>query len=57
MVEDRHASGPPRLTSVQISSAFELALFIAALLFVIALKRMTFWLIVILLEHWLANRK
>jgi len=48
------------VTNVQVNSAFQLALFIAALLFgVIALKRMTFWLIVIVLEFWLArtNRK
>jgi hypothetical protein len=48
------------VTSVHVNSALELALFIPALLFgVIAFKRMTFWLIVIVLERWLAraNRK
>ena len=45
---------------MQVNSALELALFIPVLLLgVIALKRMTFWLIVIVLEQWLArtNRK
>jgi hypothetical protein len=57
-VQGRCDSGPPKVTSV--NSGLELALFIPALLLgVIAFKRMTFWLIVIVLEQWLArtNRK